>query len=222
MREIGIQPDILLLPHRRCRSRRRSRRRSRSSRTCGRGGHLRHRRRSASTRCRSTSTRKGSTSSSPSGSTSGAASRTSERGSASSSASRSRRTRQVKIGIVGKYVHLKDAYKSLHEALVHGGARERLLVELEYIDSEQIERAGAARRSSRGSTRVLVPGGFGDRGHRGEDRGDRLRARERDPVLRHLPRHAARGRRVRASRRGARAARTRASSTRTRPTRSST
>src|SRR5215472_3873623 len=48
----------------------------------------------------------------------------------------------VKIGIVGKYVHLKDAYKSLHEALVHGGLSNDCRVELEYIDSEQVEREG--------------------------------------------------------------------------------
>ena len=50
----------------------------------------------------------------------------------------------VKIGIVGKYVHLKDAYKSLHESLVHAGLQNDCKVELEYIDSEQVERDGPA------------------------------------------------------------------------------
>ncbi len=73
----------------------------------------------------------------------------------------------VKIGIVGKYVHLKDAYKSLHEALVHGGLNNDCRVELEYIDSEQVEQQGPdALLSSLDA--VLVPGGFGDRGTEGK------------------------------------------------------
>ena len=104
----------------------------------------------------------------------------------------------VKIGVVGKYVHLKDSYKSLHEALVHGGLAQRLPGRPR-VHRLRADRARRAPRCALGvSTRILVPGGFGDRGHRGKDRGDPLRAREQDPVLRDLPRHAARGRRVRA------------------------
>ncbi|MBK8995663.1 MAG: CTP synthase [Myxococcales bacterium] len=73
----------------------------------------------------------------------------------------------VKIGVVGKYVHLKDSYKSLHEALVHGGLSHDCAVELEYIDSEQIERGSAAAMLS-GLDAILVPGGFGDRGVEGK------------------------------------------------------
>ena len=73
----------------------------------------------------------------------------------------------VKIGIVGKYVHLKDAYKSLHEALVHGGLANDCRVELEYIDSEQIEQQGPEALLS-SLDAVLVPGGFGDRGTEGK------------------------------------------------------
>ena len=73
----------------------------------------------------------------------------------------------VKIGIVGKYVHLKDSYKSLHEALVHGGMSSDCRVELEYIDSEQIEQQGAEALLSNLDA-VLVPGGFGDRGSEGK------------------------------------------------------
>ncbi len=73
----------------------------------------------------------------------------------------------VKIGIVGKYVHLKDSYKSLHEALVHGGLHNECRVELEYIDSEQVEREGPDKLLS-GLDAVLVPGGFGDRGTEGK------------------------------------------------------
>jgi CTP synthase len=73
----------------------------------------------------------------------------------------------VRIGIVGKYVHLKDAYKSLHEALVHGGLSSDCRVELEYIDSEQVEQHGAEALLS-SLDAVLVPGGFGDRGTEGK------------------------------------------------------
>jgi CTP synthase len=73
----------------------------------------------------------------------------------------------VSIGIVGKYVHLKDAYKSLHESLVHAGLHNDCKVELEYIDSEQVERDGAEKLLSHLDA-VLVPGGFGDRGTEGK------------------------------------------------------
>jgi CTP synthase len=73
----------------------------------------------------------------------------------------------VRIGIVGKYVHLKDSYKSLHEALVHGGLGNDCRVELEYIDSELVEKEGPERLLS-SLDAVLVPGGFGDRGTEGK------------------------------------------------------
>ena len=73
----------------------------------------------------------------------------------------------VKIGIVGKYVHLKDSYKSLHEALVHGGLSSDCRVELEYIDSEQVEQQGPEALLANLDA-VLVPGGFGDRGTEGK------------------------------------------------------
>jgi CTP synthase len=73
----------------------------------------------------------------------------------------------VKIGVVGKYVHLKDSYKSLHEALVHGGMHNDVKVDLEYIDSEQIEQKGASDLLGHLDA-ILVPGGFGDRGTEGK------------------------------------------------------
>jgi CTP synthase len=73
----------------------------------------------------------------------------------------------VKIGVVGKYVHLKDSYKSLHEALVHGGLANDVRVELEYIDSEEVEREGADKFLANVDA-LLVPGGFGDRGTEGK------------------------------------------------------
>ncbi|HEX2881331.1 MAG TPA: CTP synthase, partial [Polyangiaceae bacterium] len=76
-------------------------------------------------------------------------------------------TSRVKIGVVGKYVHLKDSYKSLHEALVHGGLENEVAVELEYIDSEDLEQGNPLDRLQ-GLHAILVPGGFGDRGVEGK------------------------------------------------------
>ena len=73
----------------------------------------------------------------------------------------------VKIAVVGKYVHLRDSYKSLHEALVHGGLAHDCRVDLEYIDSENIERLGPEVALA-GLDAILVPGGFGERGTEGK------------------------------------------------------
>ena len=73
----------------------------------------------------------------------------------------------VKIGVVGKYVHLKDSYKSLHEALVHGGLNNDVSVALEYIDSANLEGTNPAAALA-GLDAILVPGGFGDRGVEGK------------------------------------------------------
>ena len=72
----------------------------------------------------------------------------------------------VTISVVGKYTHLRDAYKSIHEAIIHGGVANGVNVKLEWVDSERIEMDGpeALLGSSHG---VLIPGGFGDRGTQG-------------------------------------------------------
>ncbi|MBV71854.1 MAG: CTP synthetase [Myxococcales bacterium] len=75
--------------------------------------------------------------------------------------------RRVTIGIVGKYVDHTDAYKSLHEALIHGGLDNKAKVDLRYIDSEDIEKRGA-ETLLKGVDGVLVPGGFGNRGSEGK------------------------------------------------------
>lgn len=72
----------------------------------------------------------------------------------------------VTIGIVGKYVELKEAYKSLHEALVHGGISNNASVNLKYINSEDVTPENAASMLA-GLDGILVPGGFGERGVEG-------------------------------------------------------
>src|SRR4029078_12621424 len=74
---------------------------------------------------------------------------------------------EVTIGMVGKYVDLADSYKSLSEALKHAGIQTRTRVNIEYIDSEELERQGAAALLSKVDA-VLVPGGFGKRGVEGK------------------------------------------------------
>ena len=74
---------------------------------------------------------------------------------------------EVTIAIVGKYTGLKDAYKSLIEALVHGGIANRVKVNLEWIESEIFEREDPAPYLE-GVNGILVPGGFGERGSEGK------------------------------------------------------
>jgi len=76
-------------------------------------------------------------------------------------------TGTVPIAIVGKYVDLKEAYKSLNEALVHGGVANGVAVKLVYVNSEEITPENAAERLA-GVNGVLVPGGFGTRGIEGK------------------------------------------------------
>ena len=74
---------------------------------------------------------------------------------------------EVTIAIVGKYTGLKDAYKSLIEALVHGGIANRVKVKLDWIESEVFEREDPAPHLE-GVNGILVPGGFGERGAEGK------------------------------------------------------
>lgn len=75
---------------------------------------------------------------------------------------------EVKIAIVGKYVHLRDAYKSLNEALTHAGYHSKVKVSLNFIDSEELEKTNNITRFFDGCAGILVPGGFGDRGIEGK------------------------------------------------------
>ncbi len=72
----------------------------------------------------------------------------------------------VTVAIVGKYVDHQDAYKSLAEALKHGGLRQRTKVSLKWFESEQVETDGPGILD--GVDAILVPGGFGDRGFEGK------------------------------------------------------
>ncbi len=73
----------------------------------------------------------------------------------------------VEIAIVGKYVHLKDSYKSLDEAIKHAGIANNCRVNIRYVDSEEVEEKGAARLL-KGVKGIIVPGGFGSRGIEGK------------------------------------------------------
>ncbi|MDV6319655.1 CTP synthase [Chromohalobacter sp. HP20-39] len=74
--------------------------------------------------------------------------------------------KSVNIAMVGKYMELLDAYKSLNEALIHAGIQGRVKVNIDYIDSEDIEHHGTERLA--GKDAILVPGGFGERGVEGK------------------------------------------------------
>ena len=78
---------------------------------------------------------------------------------------------EVTIAVVGKYTVLKDAYKSLIEALSHGGVANRVKVNLDWVESEAFEAEdGAAATRLEGVHGILVPGGFGERGAEGKIR----------------------------------------------------
>jgi CTP synthase len=73
---------------------------------------------------------------------------------------------QVTIGIVGKYTDLKESYKSLSEALIHGGVANDVRVNMVYIDSEELEKGNT--EALKAVDGILVPGGFGERGVEGK------------------------------------------------------
>ncbi len=86
-------------------------------------------------------------------------------------------SREVRIAVVGKYVEQTESYKSLNEALVHGGIAHDCRVSLDYIDSTQVEELGAETLLQHADA-ILVPGGFGMRGTEGKIEAVRY-ARER-------------------------------------------
>ena len=88
---------------------------------------------------------------------------------------------EVDIAMVGKYVDLTDAYKSLNEALLHAGIQTHTQVHIHYVDSERIEREGVA--SLERMDAILVPGGFGRRGIEGKIAAVRYAREQRIPYL---------------------------------------
>src|SRR4051812_8132914 len=74
---------------------------------------------------------------------------------------------RVRIGVVGKYIELNDAYKSVYEAIIHGGVANDCGVEIEKVEAEEIEKFGADK-ILKGLGGILVPGGFGERGIEGK------------------------------------------------------
>ncbi len=85
---------------------------------------------------------------------------------------------EVNVAIVGKYVQLEDAYKSIKEALTHGGMANRVKVNVEWVDAEDFDREDVGERLS-GYHAILVPGGFGERGTEGKIKAAQF-ARERN------------------------------------------
>lgn len=73
----------------------------------------------------------------------------------------------TRIALVGKYVHLRDSYKSLHEALVHGALANEAKIDVSYVDSENLTAENVAKELG-GFDAILVPGGFGGRGAEGK------------------------------------------------------
>jgi CTP synthase len=88
---------------------------------------------------------------------------------------------EVTIGMVGKYIELVDAYKSLNEALIHAGISNRAKVNILYLDAEDIERDGTGVLESLDA--ILVPGGFGDRGTEGKIAAIRYARENKVPYL---------------------------------------
>ena len=86
---------------------------------------------------------------------------------------------EVTIGVVGKYVGLPDAYKSLNEALVHGGLANRVKVNIVWLDAEMFETGSDIAARLEPMHAILVPGGFGERGSEGKIESVRF-ARERN------------------------------------------
>ena len=90
-------------------------------------------------------------------------------------------TGEISIGMVGKYMELTEAYKSLSEALIHAGLHTRTKVRIVYIDSDEIEKSGTA--ALKNVDAILVPGGFGKRGVEGKIEAVRFARENNIPYL---------------------------------------
>ena len=90
--------------------------------------------------------------------------------------------RRVRVAIVGKYVELQDAYKSIYESLAHAGAAQDCGIDIVQVDAEDIETEGA-EKYLQGVAGILVPGGFGDRGVDGKIKAAKFARESRTPYL---------------------------------------
>ncbi len=88
----------------------------------------------------------------------------------------------VRVGIVGKYVHIRDAYKSIFEALIHSGARHGVRVDAVLINSEEVEQEKVNLREINLDA-ILIPGGFGKRGIEGKIQAIRFARENKIPFL---------------------------------------
>jgi CTP synthase len=90
--------------------------------------------------------------------------------------------KSVRLAVVGKYIELQDAYKSIYESLTHAAASLDCAAELVLVDAEDLEKEGAAKYLQ-GAAGVLVPGGFGDRGIEGKIEAARFARTSKTPFL---------------------------------------
>src|SRR6266850_732080 len=89
---------------------------------------------------------------------------------------------RVRVGVVGKYIELQDAYKSVYEAIIHGGVANDCGVEIQKVDAEDLERDGP-EKYLKGLGGILVPGGFGERGIEGKIQAARYARENNVPYL---------------------------------------
>jgi len=89
---------------------------------------------------------------------------------------------KVRIAVVGKYIGLQDAYKSIYEALIHGGIANNARVEIKKVDSEEIEKHGASKLLD-DVNGIIIPGGFGSRGIAGKVKAIQFAREKKVPFL---------------------------------------
>ena len=90
---------------------------------------------------------------------------------------------EVKVAVVGKYTQLEDAYKSISEALTHGGMFNRVKVKLQWIDAEIFDKLDDVASTLSGFHAILVPGGFGERGTEGKIKAAKYARENKIPYL---------------------------------------
>jgi CTP synthase len=87
----------------------------------------------------------------------------------------------INVAVVGKYVNLVDAYKSLHEAIAHGAIANEARVNIDYVDAEELEKSNTTRLAN--AHAIIIPGGFGERGIEGKVRAVRYARENLVPIL---------------------------------------